>query len=121
MPKLIKLDTHTTHEKGSLTVFEKHFSNEIKRVFYIYGNQDAERGNHRHKSTTNALICVSGSCSVEVHNGQNVEFFNLTKPDICLILEPHEWRRMYNFSENAILLVISDQYYNPDDYISTPY
>lgn len=121
MAKLIKLNTNED-KSGKLSVFEKVFEDDIKRVFFIYdlkGNED--RGGHRHKESTHALICQSGSCKVLVNDGQNIQTFLLDKPEVCLIVDPNEWREMSDFSENAILLCISNKHYDADDYIFEPY
>jgi len=120
MAKLIQLDTFNTGQ-GNLTVFEKLMPGEIKRVFFIYGAENATRGGHRHHSTYNALICIKGSCHVYSTDGETEENFILDSPSACLILEPKDWHIMDEFSDDAILLVLSNQYYDRSDYIDEPY
>lgn len=120
MPQLIELNTFTT-VSGNLTVFEKLIPGTIKRVFYIYGTGDTARGGHRHHKTWNALISVHGSCRVYSNNGTKEEFFVLNHPSQCLILEPQDWHIMDSFSKDAILLVLSNEYYDQADYIDEPY
>ncbi|WP_345026057.1 FdtA/QdtA family cupin domain-containing protein [Ravibacter arvi] len=120
MCKLIQLDTFKSGD-GNLTVFEKLIPGSIKRVFYIYGAENTTRGGHRHHLTWNALICVSGSCRVYSNNGVREEEFFLDDPSTCLILEPEDWHVMDSFSKDAILLVLSNQYYEKNDYIDEPY
>jgi hypothetical protein len=64
---------------------------------------------------------VSGSCEVYVHNGEKEETFILDSPDKCLLLEPRDWHTMYDFSENSVLLVLSDRFYEKEDYIYEKY
>ena len=120
MANLFHLQTHSS-EKGSLTVFENFFSQGIKRIFYIYDAANQVRGGHRHILAKNALTCVSGSCKVWVNNGEETQVFELNTPDACLILEPEDWHQMYDFSENAVLLVLSDRFYEKEDYIYEKY
>jgi len=120
MAKLFHLQTFTS-EKGSLTVFEKILSEGIRRIFYIYGAENQIRGGHRHVITNNALTCVSGSCKVFVDDGVVQEVYDLDTPDKCLLLDPKDWHEMYDFSDNAVLLVLSDQFYDKDDYIFERY
>ncbi len=120
MPQLIQLETFNTGQ-GNLNAIEKAIPGSIKRVFYIYGAENASRGGHRHHTTYNALICIQGSCHVFSTDGENEEDFILDSPDTCLVLEPKDWHIMDNFSENAILLVLSNQYYDRADYIDDPY
>ena len=120
MATIIELTTHQT-ETGDLTVFEKLLPGGIKRVFYIQDAQNAIRGGHRHHKTYQALICVKGSCRVLSDDGVLEEEYMLDKSNKCLILEPKDYRIMDNFSEDAILLVISSEYYDVNDYIDEPY
>jgi len=87
MAVLLELQTFLS-EKGSLTVFEKVLTIGIKRIFYIYNAFNQIRGGHRHKLANNALTCVSGTCKIYVHNGENEETFILDTPDKCVLLEP---------------------------------
>jgi hypothetical protein len=120
MAKLIKLQT-VQDPKGKLTVFERLLPEGIKRIFYIYDSVEQNRGGHRHHETTHALMCVHGSCKVYVNNGTKERTYILNSPEECLILDPKDWREMFDFSTNTILLCASNQYYNPDDYIFERY
>lgn len=120
MSKLIELHTFGT-DAGNLTVLENIIPGHIKRVFYIYGVGTRSRGGHRHHKTWNALICLHGSCRVYSNDGVQEEYFALDKPSTCLILEPKDWHIMDSFSEDSILLVLSNEYYDQADYIDQPY
>lgn len=120
MAELIQLETFLS-EKGSLTVLEKILPDGIKRIFYIYNAENQVRGGHRHKLTYNALVCVSGSCKVYNHNGEKEEIFSLDSPEKCLLVEPRDWHTMYDFSKNTVLLVLSDRFYEKEDYIYEKY
>jgi hypothetical protein len=52
---------------------------------------------------------------------KNEETFILDSPDKCLLLEPKDWHTMYDFSENAVLLVLSDRFYEKEDYVYEKY
>ena len=106
---------------GNLTVFESILPGVIQRVFYIYEAGHSVRAGHRHKKAWNALICLRGTCRVYVHNGQTDISFRLNNPRQCLVLEPEDWHLMDEFSDDAILLVVSNQLYDKDDYIYEPY
>jgi hypothetical protein len=120
MPHLVELNTFSS-DAGNLTVLENIVPGAIKRVFYIYGAGDASRGGHRHHKTWNALICIHGSCRVYSNDGVSEEYYALDNPTLCLVLEPKDWHIMDSFSEDAILLVLSNECYDQADYIDEPY
>ena len=118
MAQIIQATTHSD-PRGSLTVIEKILPFEIKRVFYIY-NVTAPRGGHRHKRNQTALFCVKGSCKIEVDNGEKKEIYVLDSPEKILLLGPDEYRTMFDFSSDAVLMALVSEYYDPDDYINEP-
>jgi len=120
MAHIIDLKTFTD-KRGNLTVIEKVIPFDIKRVFYIYGVDDSKRGGHRHHKTIQAAICIKGSCTIYNNNGEEESEFKLDQPNKCLIIEPEDWHTMYNFSEDAILMVFASEYYVEEDYIYQPY
>ena len=119
MAYLINLDT-ITDIRGSLCVIEKILPFDIKRVYYIFDVKE-KRGGHRHKTTKQALICLGGKCNVFVDNGKEKKVFKLNKNNKCLILEPEDWHYMEKFTKKAILLVLSSNYYDKEDYITEGY
>ena len=121
MPRLIELNTFSG-ERGSLSVLEDFdISFNIKRIFYIYGVDGAERGGHRHHKTFQALICLKGMCTIENNDGLQTETFVLDSPSKCLILNPPDWHILCDFSPDAILLVLASERYDESDYIFEPY
>ena len=117
-----QLDLKTfTDKRGNLTVIEKVIPFDVKRIFYIYGVDDSVRGGHRHKTTIQAAICLKGSCHIVNNDGSKEEEFVLDKPNKCLILEPHDWHIMNNFTSDAILMVLASEYFEQADYIFEPY
>jgi len=120
MAQLIDLKTFTD-KRGNLTVIEKVVPFDIKRIFYIYGVDKSVRGGHRHKKTVQAAICIQGSCRINNDDSQKHSTFFLNQPNKCLIIEPHDWHTMDNFSDYAILMVLASEYFDADDYIFEPY
>ncbi len=120
MAQIIYLPTNEDHT-GNLTVFEELLPKGIKRVFFIYNNNSEVRGLHRHKESTHALICPVGSCTIFVDNGKSRDAYVLDHPSKCLILEPSEWREIYDLDKDSLLLCISNTLYCKDDYIREPY
>lgn len=120
MAKLYELKTFES-STGNLTVFEGIIPGVIQRVFYIYKAGQTVRAGHRHHRAWNALICLNGSCRVYNHDGKKETTFYLTSPRQCLVLEPEDWHTMDEFSADAILLVVSNELYDKNDYIYEPY
>lgn len=118
MPQLIDLPTFSD-SRGDLTVIEKVLPFDIKRVYYIY-NVKETRGGHRHKKTIQALVCLNGSCDIVVTKGSDKSITTLTSPKQTFIVFPEDYHTMENFSEHAILMVISSEFFDADDYIDTP-
>jgi dTDP-4-dehydrorhamnose 3,5-epimerase-like enzyme len=117
MAKIIYLKTFS-EKKGDLTVIEKIIPFEINRIYYIYNCDGSVRGNHKHKKTRQALVCLNGSVDFYCQNdNHSVEKFILNKPDKCLLIEPEDFHWFDNFSSNAIILVLASEYFDESDYI----
>lgn len=120
MAKELSLKTFTD-ERGNLTIIEKIIPFEFKRIFYIYGVDDSERGGHRHKETIQAAVCLKGSCIINNNNGNVREKYLLDSPDKCLLIEPEDYHTMTDFTEDAILMVLASTTYDYADYIFEDY
>ncbi len=120
MAYLINLKTFTD-KRGNLTVIEKVIPFGIQRVFYIYGVDDSVRGGHRHHKTIQAAICIKGSCKIFNNDSKKTSVFILDNPGKCLILESKDWHKMYEFSEDAILMVFASEFFDAADYIFEEY
>ena len=120
MASEIDLPTHCD-SRGKLTVIDKILPFPIARVYYIYDCGGTARGGHRHKKTRQALVCVKGSCTVDWTNGAESGSARLASPGRLLIVEPEDWHLMRDFSEDAILLVLASESYDPDDYLFERY
>ncbi len=120
MAHIIDLETHTD-ERGNLTVIENVLPFDIKRVFYIYGVDNSVRGGHRHHKTVQAAVCLQGECKIFSDDDNTQQEFHLNRPSVCVILNPSDWHKMYEFSDNAILMVLASETFDENDYIFTEY
>ena len=107
-------------ERGQLVSLEEHndipFS--IKRVYFMYDTLDnVVRGHHAHKNLQQILFCVHGSCKVRLDNGKEKKVVPLEKPYEGLYIANYMWREMFDFSKDAVLMVLASELYNEDDYI----
>lgn len=117
--EIIKFDVHGD-ERGQLVALEenKNIPFEIKRVYYIYGTvADAVRGRHAHKDLQQVLVCVHGKCKIHLDNGCEAEEILLDKPNEGIYVSNNIWREMYDFSADAVLLVLASNAYDESDYI----
>jgi len=120
MAHLVNLKTFTD-DRGNLTVIDNILPFRIQRIFYIYGVDSSERGGHRHHKTIQAAICIKGRCRIYNNDGEKEEVFQLNSPAKCLILQPRDWHKMYDFSKNAILMVLASESFDEGDYIFEKY
>jgi hypothetical protein len=122
MAYIIDLKTFTD-ARGNLTVIEKVFPFEIKRVFYIYGVDDSIRGHHSHKKTIQAAIALQGECRI-MNQGSSalpIEEFIMNSPSKCLIIDHNDYHWMDHFSKDCILMVFASEYFDENDYIYESY
>ena len=89
-----------------------------ERYFIVFDVASKEiRGEHAHKELHQFLVCVKGSCSVLVDDGQYSEEILLDSPRRGIHVPPMVWSVQYKYSSDAVLLVFSSAGYDPDDYI----
>lgn len=107
-------------ERGMLVALEE-FGDipfEIKRVYFMYDTKkDVHRGFHAHKKLDQILICIHGSCKVLLDNGKEKKIVSLEKPYEGLYVSSNMWHEMYDFSEDAVLMVLASEVYQEEDYI----
>ncbi|QXM05963.1 sugar 3,4-ketoisomerase [Crassaminicella indica] len=90
----------------------------IKRLYYIWGvKKDIVRGHHAHRKLHQILICIKGSIQVRIKTPLEEQIISLNTQSEGLYIGPMIWREMFNFSEDAVLLVLASDYYNANDYI----
>lgn len=90
----------------------------IKRVYYIYDtNSDVTRGCHAHRTLKQLLVCVSGNCKIRLDDGKESQIVLLDKPNEGILICDTIWREMFDFSKDAVLLVLASEIYDEKDYI----
>ena len=107
-------------EQGTLIAIEecKDIPFHIKRVYYMYGTGDnVTRGRHAHKRLQQVLICVHGSCKIRLDDGKEQKIVSLDKQNEGLYIAHDIWREMFDFSSDAVLLVLASEPYDKSDYI----
>lgn len=107
-------------EIGTLAFLEanRDISFDIKRIYYIFGvPSDTRRGFHAHKKLQQVFLCIHGSCKVLLDNGIEQVVVDLNDPTEGLVINNPMWREMYDFSRDAVLVVLASDYYDENDYI----
>lgn len=108
-------------ERGHMVIVEgnKDVPFEIKRIFYIYGSDSTVvRGQHANRNSEFVLINVAGTSKVRVKDGKgNEAVFSLNRPHTGIYLPKMVWKDMYDFSSDSVLLCLSSEHYDPDEYI----
>ncbi len=90
----------------------------IQRVYYMYDTVNGvRRGYHAHKHLQQILICVHGHCQILMDNGHEKVTVLLDKPDEGLYIANNIWREMFDFSDDAVLMVLASEKYDEADYI----
>jgi len=108
-------------DRGRLVVIEggQNVPFEIKRIFYIYGSDaNVIRGQHANRRSEFCLINVCGTSKVKAIDCKgNEKIFNLDRPHIGIYLPTMIWKDMYDFSEDSVLLVLSNEHYDGSEYV----
>lgn len=107
-------------ERGKLIALEEgiDFPFPVKRVYYMYDTvPGVRRGFHAHKKLEQVLVCVSGSCKILLDDGAEKKTVTLEHPYEGLYIAHNIWREMFDFSPDAVLLVLASELYDESDYI----
>ena len=107
-------------DRGMLVAIEemKDIPFDIKRVYYMYDTiEGVRRGFHAHKCLQQILIPIHGTCKIHLDDGTETAEVVLDKPFEGLYISNDIWREMYDFSPDAVLMVLASEYYDERDYI----
>lgn len=107
-------------DRGMLVALEegKEIPFDVKRVYYMYDTvPGVRRGLHAHKCLEQILICIHGSCKIHLDDGEETEEVELNTPYEGLYIPNDIWREMYDFSADAVLMVLASVIYDESDYI----
>ena len=93
-----------------------------RRVFWLFGvpGEEVRRGDHAHAELRQVLVCVRGSCRIDLESrGGLRETVELSEGGAGLLLDGPVWRTMHHFSADAALMVLCDRPYDEDRVIRT--
>jgi UDP-2-acetamido-3-amino-2,3-dideoxy-glucuronate N-acetyltransferase len=106
--------------RGSLVAVE--FGGDLpfvpQRAFVVFGVPTREvRGEHAHRSCEQVLICLNGRVSCIADDGEHRQEFSLDRPDIGLYIPALVWATQFDYSSDAVLIVLASRAYDANDYI----
>ena len=107
-------------ERGALSFLEgrNHVPFDIARIFYLYNlARGASRGDHAHKIAKQFFVAIHGAFDILLDDGVAKKKFTLDKPHLGLSVTAMVWSRLDKFSDDAVCLVLTDRFYEADDYI----
>jgi UDP-2-acetamido-3-amino-2,3-dideoxy-glucuronate N-acetyltransferase len=112
--------TKATDLRGSLVAAE--FSDDLPfvpaRFFVVFDVPTKDiRGSHAHRTCAQFLVCLKGSVRALVDDGTDRQDFMLNRPDQGLLIPPMVWGSQYQYSADAVLLVLASRPYEDADYI----
>ena len=116
-------------EDGFLTTIESSIISgfSLERVFWIYSvPSGCSRADHACMNAFVVLVAVSGSVTIAAETFDESKIYTLENKEKALILEPGTWIKAYDFSEDAVLMCLSNKKYeectyinNYDEYVKT--
>ena len=107
-------------ERGSLIAIEgsRDVPFEIARVYYVFGTKvGVDRGFHAHLKLQQLAVCVNGSCTMVLDDGNERVDVRLDRPDLALTIDEMIWHEMRDFSPGCVLMGLADAPYEESDYI----
>ena len=109
--------SQSSDERGVLTSIESaDIPFAAQRVFFI-SDVSGDRGNHAHRFTNQLLVSVSGTFVVDVSTGGAMTTFEMSSRTRALFVPRLTWVRLYDFSPDAVCLVLADTSYAESRYI----
>ncbi len=109
-------------DRGRLTAVESnfHIPFAIARVFYVHQvSPGTDRGGHAHRDTDQVVVGVHGSLMTDVSDGLTTRTYSLDQSGRGLFVPRMIWIRLYNFSPDAVCLVLANTKYDQSKSIRT--
>ena len=107
-------------KRGNLSLVEefKQIPFKIERAYWIYDVPGGEkRGGHAYRENQEFIVALSGSFDVILDDGKEKIVYSLNRSYYGLYVPKGWWRKMENFSTNALALVLASTPYTNEDYI----
>jgi dTDP-3-amino-3,4,6-trideoxy-alpha-D-glucose transaminase len=105
---------------GTLGVADaaKHIGFPVLRTYFLTGVPDGGgRGGHGHKALRQCFVCLRGQVTIAVSRRGETLTARLTDFAQGLVVDAGCWRDLFDFSPDALVLVLASQPYDEADYI----
>lgn len=104
--------------RGGVISYNIH-SLKVKRIFYTYNiDIDSMRGNHANINSSFVFVALRGQCKISIDDGNKKSVFVLKKYTEVLKCKKMTWKKIYDYSQDCVLLSISDMHYDKNEYIN---
>jgi hypothetical protein len=107
--------------RGNLTPVEgsNDIPFQIRRVYWIYDVPGgAVRGGTAYRTLEEVFVSLSGSFDLSVDDGRGSTFRQtLNRGNYGVHVPAMMWRRLSNFSTNAVCLIFASKHYDEGDYL----
>lgn len=116
--RTLTVPTHTD-PRGSLSVAEADtLPFDIRRVYWLHSLSDgAGRGAHATFGSEQVLVPAHGGFTITVTDGARTEELRLDHPGQGLWLGSGVWRDLSDFTDGAVVLVMSSTLYADTEYV----
>ena len=89
-----------------------------QRLYWLHSvPPGSTRGNHAHKKLQQFFWLIKGTVNIELSDGLDTQSLLMHENKELLVVSPGHWRKLFNFSNDAIVVVGADAIYDPQDYI----
>jgi UDP-2-acetamido-3-amino-2,3-dideoxy-glucuronate N-acetyltransferase len=119
-PRLVRLQNQVD-ARGRLVVADgANIPFTPKRVFLVdQVAAGAARGGHAHRACHQLMIVAAGKIDVAVDDGGKSAFVvHVDDLQFALYVPPMVWSMQFGHSNDAVLMVLASEPYDPDDYIN---
>lgn len=90
----------------------------IKRIYTLQSlSLGAVRGGHAHQKLCQVVVCLVGSCRIDLDDGRSTARLSLNDATLALLLKPLVWHTLRDFSSDCVLLVLASDHYDERDYL----
>ena len=108
--------------RSQITELEQLTGLSFLRSYLIYEVPAGQcRGQHRHQKNHSILFCLRGSVSILIQSEGYDAVYQLNSPNQALHLLPSDWRILYDFSPDCLVLALASDLFSKQDYILDPY